>query len=504
MDELSLPFGKRQEPGATASTNSEEIVDALLVPNAVQLEIQAVKVAACPQCYSCFDSSSSFSSPSESLSSSSSSCCDSATSAPLRPNEALLNVVEFAGFRVLASSTMMTSLVCFLPFSSNFFWLSAGFGFSVFILCSSFPHELDTVVGLVGVIIPGNSALPLQPIQLMTKTWRLELTSQLGATVRSLHLPVKGLSLFFTSSTAVLIPNDRAQHLADELEADDPDAESASSFLQSFLVGDVIAIGVAEKPRAFPVEVEEANSCLTLRVPALARKLSSFEHVPLTGAHLKVSACDEANCKICFFSSFLSVLCRQSLMRANGIPSRYLGVLRYHISTVPNPVRELILTEMIARTLKLQLRRRCHAALFPDVKRQHYFSAQGQREVAISFFNLVYGSSVASSFLWTTEIKILLFQKYGSYGVLWHRLRDSFILRADSDLRCVVRLPTLFLSPLSSTGACLKTEAVLSFVKLLTSPPEKMYLCLTCFCHHSDQHCLFCRLVQASCSLPSY
>lgn len=91
----------------------------------------------------------------------------------------------------------------------------------------------------------------------------------------------------------------------------------------------------------------------------------------------------------------------------SGINIRYLGKLRAKLTSLP--WKDILLQEMVARTLKNELRARFRATM----KKMRYISSQPYRKVALDFVNLVFGNNEESKVFWNFTLKILVHKKFG-------------------------------------------------------------------------------------------
>jgi Clustered mitochondria/Translation initiation factor eIF3 subunit 135 len=89
-------------------------------------------------------------------------------------------------------------------------------------------------------------------------------------------------------------------------------------------------------------------------------------------------------------------------MHRNGINMRYLGILRLHVSNVTNRLPSLLLTEMVVRCCKVELRRRMRDTTDLD-----------QAQVIVAFFNLLFGSTSSSQVYWQLTLPQVLLHKFG-------------------------------------------------------------------------------------------
>jgi hypothetical protein len=115
-----------------------------------------------------------------------------------------------------------------------------------------------------------------------------------------------------------------------------------------------------------------------------------------------------------------------TIIHSHGVNLRHLGHLRTHTNTTT--VRDMLLTEMIARLLKNMLQLKFRSTMETYVANSEApFTA-----CMLDFFNVVLGNSgIRSEQFWETDIKDYLLEKYKS-GLTEEEAQrgSSFLLRS--------------------------------------------------------------------------
>jgi hypothetical protein len=139
-------------------------------------------------------------------------------------------------------------------------------------------------------------------------------------------------------------------------------------------------------------EIDRATERLVKEViPALASRLAAMTPYDISNLDLSV-----------YFHSC-------------GVNMRHLGLVRYHISAShsSNPVRTLLLLQIVTRTLKniaREYQRRW-------MKSEQSTSEMGMKLLLTQFMNLIVGSSVNSEVFWTERVVVGIIQRFGACSI---------------------------------------------------------------------------------------
>jgi hypothetical protein len=139
-------------------------------------------------------------------------------------------------------------------------------------------------------------------------------------------------------------------------------------------------------------EVERATERLVAEViPALAARLSAMTPYEISNLDLSV-----------YFHSF-------------GVNMRHLGLVRFHInsSETSNPVKVLLLLQIVTRTLK----NLCREYQRRWMKCEQSTSEMGMKLLLTQFLNLMVGSSPNSETFWTERVVVGIIQRFGACSI---------------------------------------------------------------------------------------
>ncbi|CAM9462148.1 unnamed protein product [Pylaiella littoralis] len=144
-------------------------------------------------------------------------------------------------------------------------------------------------------------------------------------------------------------------------------------------------------------------------------------------------------------------------LHRHGVNIRHLGKVRGHVSEEePSVLRNMMLTEMVARTLKNILR----SFQRKWMKAERSTSEQGMRRLVVNFLNLVTGAHVNSASFWKEQVLLGVLQRFGLEALTFlerkHFWNSCIQNKPDVLKQCVFKLTEM-------QGLVLTTEAEADF-----------------------------------------